>query len=152
MPDAPSGETGAHSVRLDVPAVVESLEEVHAAVERLWAADPSTGLRDRIRFETAVIEIAGNIVEHAYRLDEPASAGRRRMEVTLTIDPERVRAVLGDDGLPAAIDLSRVVMPDDEEAESGRGLALAVAALDDLDYRRDGDRNTWSLVCLRRPD
>ena len=140
-----------HTLRLDVPAVVESLDDVHAAIERLWERDPTVGVRDRFRFETAVIEVLGNIVEHAYRLDEPAGPGRRRVDVALAVDATAVHAVLGDDGQPAAIDLSGVTMPD-EEAESGRGLALAVAALDDLTYRRDGARNTWSLTCVRRPD
>ena len=31
-------------------------------------------------------------------------------------------------------------------AESGRGLWLAKATLDDLQYARMGDRNTWKLV------
>lgn len=148
------------TVRLDVPAVVEALDDVHGAIERLWELDPTVADRDRIRFETAVVEVVGNIVEHAYRLDELGAAGtadatgtgRRRVHVVLEVDPERVTAVLHDDGLPAAIDLSRVALPDDDEAESGRGLALAVAALDDLAYRRDGDRNTWSLTCVRRTD
>ena len=34
----------------------------------------------------------------------------------------------------------------DEMAESGRGLWLAKATLDDLQYARAGDRNTWKLV------
>lgn len=145
-------EEGGTTIRVDVPAVVESLDVVHAAIERLWERDGSVGVRDRFRFETAVIEVLGNIVEHAYRLDEPAGPGRRRVDVLLAVDATEVRAVLGDDGLPAAIDLSRVALPDDDDAESGRGLALAVAALDDLAYRRDGARNTWSLTCVRRPD
>ena len=41
-------------------------------------------------------------------------------------------------------------MPD-ELAESGRGIPLAQAALDELSYRRDADANIWTLVLLRRP-
>jgi anti-sigma regulatory factor (Ser/Thr protein kinase) len=36
-----------------------------------------------------------------------------------------------------------------EMAESGRGLWLAKATLDDLQYARTGDRNTWKLVRYR---
>lgn len=150
----------AATVHLDVPAVEESLEDVHAAVAGLWEADPTVGVRDRIRFETALIEIVGNIVEHAYRLDESepglvaraATRGGRQIDVTLTVDARQVRAVLGDNGLPAALDLSGVTMPEDDLAESGRGLALALASVDDLDYGRVDGRNTWSLTCVRRPD
>lgn len=48
------------------------------------------------------------------------------------------------------IDLSEVVLPADL-AESGRGLAVASAAFDDLDYTRVGGRNRWRLLCVRRP-
>ena len=34
----------------------------------------------------------------------------------------------------------------DDLAENGRGLWLAKATLDELDYVRVGDRNTWRLV------
>ena len=47
------------------------------------------------------------------------------------------------------IDLSSVAMPD-ELAESGRGLALAMAAVDDLSYEREGGRNLWRLTCIRQ--
>ena len=33
-----------------------------------------------------------------------------------------------------------------EMAESGRGLPLASAALDELDYRREGSSNVWTMV------
>ena len=39
-------------------------------------------------------------------------------------------------------------MPD-ELAESGRGMWLARATLDELEYARSGDRNTWKMVRLR---
>jgi serine/threonine-protein kinase RsbW len=35
-------------------------------------------------------------------------------------------------------------------AESGRGLALTLAAVDELVYRRDGDTNHWRIVRRRR--
>ena len=46
------------------------------------------------------------------------------------------------------LELSGAVIPD-ELAESGLGLSLATAALDDMSYRRLGDRNLWDLLCLR---
>jgi serine/threonine-protein kinase RsbW len=133
-------------VELSAPATPEMMELVHAVLEQLWAQHDDVPMVDRIRFETAVIEVLGNIVEHAYRL-EPSGAVRR-FDVSLSATDEQLVASFGDDGIPVAIDLSRVTMPE-EDAESGRGLALAMAALDDLQYVRAGDRNQWTLICHR---
>ena len=131
---------------LSAPAVPEVLEVVHAMLAQLWAGADGVTDRDRMRFEMAVIEILANVVEHAYEHD-PASG--RRVDITLAADDDRLVAELGDNGLPIALDMSAVAMPDDELAESGRGLALATAALDDLRYERVEGRNHWTLVCSR---
>jgi len=95
----------------------------------------------------SVIEIVGNIVEHAYLADGDTTGGRR-FDILLGATDDRILAHLGDNGLPVALDLSGAAMPD-EFAESGRGLALAMAALDDLTYERVEGRNRWDLLCLR---
>ena len=77
-----------------------------------------------------------------------AGSAGRRYELTLSADDEAVTAVFSDNGMPADIDLSTVAMADVDD-ESGRGLALAIAALDSLDYSREGGRNIWTLVCRR---
>ena len=46
------------------------------------------------------------------------------------------------------LDLGEVTMPGDE-AESGRGLALALASLDHLTHERVDGRNRWTMVCER---
>jgi len=125
----------------------ESIELVHDLAERLWQAEPDVDLTDRIRIETAVAEVIGNIVRHTRRLDAPGS-DTRRVQVTMWCDAEEVGAEFVDNGLPAAIDLSQVTLPDDD-AESGRGLALALAAVDELDYERRSGRNHWRLRCRR---
>jgi serine/threonine-protein kinase RsbW len=106
-------------------------------------------MADRIRFETAVIEVLGNIVEHAYELDAAPADALRRFDVSLSATSDELVARFGDNGIPMAIDLSEVTMPG-VDAESGRGLALAVAALDDLSYERVDGRNLWRLTCRRR--
>jgi serine/threonine-protein kinase RsbW len=114
----------------------------------LWQKDPTVSDGDRMRLETAAVEIVGNIVEHAYRSDGPATP-RRGIDVVVTADPGQVVAVLADDGMPHGLDLSDVTMPG-ADAESGRGLPLATAVLDELLYERVGDRNRWTLTCRRR--
>lgn len=134
---------------LSAPATPEIMDLVHAMLEHLWLSNPDVSDRDRMRFEMSVIEILGNVVEHAYAADHVDIPGLdgRRFEIVIGVDDGRLMAHLGDNGLPTALDLSRVVMPD-ELAESGRGLALATAALDDLSYERSGGRNLWDLLCL----
>ncbi|HEY0950129.1 ATP-binding protein [Nocardioides sp.] len=145
-PREPSDDEG--RVELSAPATPEMMQMVHAVLEQLWSNHEDVAMADRIRFETAVIEILGNIVEHAYRL-EPGES-ERRFDVSLSATEAALVASFGDDGMPVSIDLSDVTMPD-EDAESGRGLALAMAAVDELSYDRASGRNHWRLTCVRQP-
>ena len=96
----------------------------------------------RMQFEVAVAEIAANIIEHA-GADETVA-----LTVELVLTPDRLEARFTDDGTPAVVDLKAVEMPD-VMAERGRGLAIALSALDELEYRRRGLSNVWRLVCYR---
>jgi len=111
--------------------------------------DPSVAATDRARFEMALVEIVGNIVEHAFAAD--AEAIGRKLSVELRLTPDVIEATLSDNGVPAALDLGSVTMPG-EDAVSGRGLALAVAAVDDVRYERVDGRNHWELLCRRAAD
>ena len=88
----------------------------------------------------ATAEIGANIVEYA-------TASR---PVSLTMDvavyPDRMRVEFTDDGdpVPVPVDLGPLEMPD-PMAERGRGLALAQAVLEELNYRRT-HLNHWTLV------
>jgi len=134
----------AHRV-VEVPATIESIDVVQAEFDAWWNELDDAKLETRFAFEIAVVEIATNIVEHTHRAE--GSAGRR-FQLTLSADDEAVTAVFSDNGMPADIDLSTVTMADVDD-ESGRGLALAIAALDSLDYGRENGRNIWTLVCRR---
>lgn len=146
LPGPDAGDEG--RVELSAPATPEMMHMVHAVLEQLWSQHDDVSMVDRIRFETAVIEILGNIVEHAYEME--AGDTERRFDVRLTATETALIASFGDDGMPNTIDLSDVVMPD-EEAESGRGLALAMAAVDEISYDRSAGRNHWRLTCHRQP-
>lgn len=150
-----------------VVAAPARLGVLHGLLGRFWAgvdqAVPSPPRPVcRLSFATAVAEIAANIVRHAY----PAgTAHLGRLRLRLRAFPDRIEARFTDRGLPftspqpiaggeaaepAATyggpgpdpleDVSRV-------AESGYGLRLARATLDELAYTRTpGGRNTWRLV------
>ena len=115
----------------------ESLDEVHEILADLWVHDP-LDVRRRIEFESAVAEIAANIIEH--------TAGD---SVVMTLEvralPDRIEARFEDDGDPVSVDLTATELPD-ELAERGRGLAIAGSVLDRFDYQRDGKVNTWILT------
>jgi serine/threonine-protein kinase RsbW len=136
-----------HSVRreLDVAATIESIDIVQSEFDAWWSQLDDPKNETRFAFEIAVVEIATNIVEHTHRAE--GSAGRR-FHLALVADEASVTAVFTDNGKPADIDLSTVTMADVDD-ENGRGLALAIAALDSLDYRRVEGRNVWTLVCRR---
>lgn len=99
----------------------------------------------RMQFEVAVAEIGANIIEHAGR------GGTVSLTLELELTPDRLEARFSDDGHPARVDLRTVEMPD-VMADRGRGLAIALAALDELEYRRRGGSNQWRLVCYRGDD
>jgi len=130
---------------VEVPATIESIDVVQAEFDIWWTSLGEQKLETRFALELAVVEIATNIVTHTERAE--GSAGRR-YQLTLDADAATLTAVFADNGMPADIDLSTVTMADPDD-EGGRGLALAIAALDSLDYSRVNGRNIWTLVCKR---
>jgi serine/threonine-protein kinase RsbW len=138
---------GAVELRVDGTAEPAWLDDVHGALARLWSAAPDVPELDRLRFETAVIEIATNIVRHT--VPGAATPGSTtpaviRATAVLRAVPGLVEAVLSDDGAEVEVDLDPA--PVDDLAESGRGIALVQRAVDTLELRRVDDRNTWRLT------
>ena len=125
---------GADGWVLNVPATPAAIDAVHGLLARFLDAH-GAGEAACIRFETAAAEVAANLVEHT------AAA----FTLTLRRDGPLLAAVFEDDGPAFADGPAAAVMPD-EWAESGRGLALATALLDELRYERDGPVNRWTLL------
>ena len=130
----------------EAPVEEAALDLVQDRLEAFWTRAVSVGLTERTRLEMAVVEIVGNIIEHAFAVD--SAAGGRVLSVVLKADVESVEAMISDNGLPTALDLGSVRMPD-EDAVSGRGLALSVAAVDEVRYERVEGRNHWTLRLAR---
>ncbi len=112
------------------------LERLQTSLDPLRTS-PDVPPRDLMLFETALVEVAGNVVR--------AGGGRAMFEavVVVTLWPDRLEAELRDTGRPAPVDLDRP-LPDALD-EHGRGLPLARAALDELRYE-PGTPNRWLLV------
>lgn len=134
-------EVLAHAL-VEGPADLSLVDALHAALASLWSAVPEVADEDRMLFELAVSEIATNVVEHAQGPDHA------HVSMRLEVDGTALTAVVTDDADPALIRLDEVSMAD-ADAESGRGLALALAALDEL-VHEPGDGNVWRLRRLRR--
>ena len=141
---------------VSVPATPEQLDAIHTALDRFWAKADTTRRPPpdgewRSRFVTAVAEIAANIVSHAHT---PGSQPGP-MQLGLRAYADRVEARFNDQGLafscpPPADALSEEEAPEPdplELPESGRGLAIARAFLDELEYRHTEEgMNEWRLV------
>lgn len=130
------------TLTLDGRADAPCLERVHDLVDELWACVPGVAVADRHRFETAVIEVAGNIVEHG--------GAEVRLRLTLQVHADRVEALFRDTGQEVDLEVLDRHQPD-PMAEDGRGLALARAAADDVTYERTGRTNRWSVTQRRTP-
>ena len=135
-------------LQAEVPTTLEGVDAVHDLLASFWEQEPDVPDLCRMRMETATVEIVANVVEHAFEADQTSGADGRSRRLTIAVgrDDTVVTVACRDNGQPAAIDLSEVAMPGDD-AESGRGLAMALQVLDDLRYEHSEGRNLWSLTC-----
>jgi serine/threonine-protein kinase RsbW len=112
---------------------------VHDLLASVWADTPSIGMTDRFSFETALVELAANVIQHA-----DGGSGISYV-ITIRIVDGRIEATLIDTGEHAKVEIAKSVMPDDS-SESGRGIPLIKALVDHLSYDRDGDLNKWQIT------
>ncbi|MCW2812031.1 MAG: ATP-binding protein [Friedmanniella sp.] len=124
---------------LEALAVPECLNLLHDLLEQVGTDHPELGSEDLSMFETAIIEIAGNVVEHG------RPPGRVVFRFRLHVFDDRLVGVLVDSGEALDPTLRPGSMPE-EMAESGRGLVLARVMLDEFDYRHTDAGNTWTMV------
>jgi serine/threonine-protein kinase RsbW len=124
--------------RLDLVTPPADIDTVHDLLQTVWADTPSISMTDRMRFETALIELTANVIQHA-------DSGNG-VECTLTVETstEELVATLSDSGEPVNLQLAGREMPD-ELSEGGRGIALIQALVDDLSYDREDGLNHWRL-------
>lgn len=117
----------------------DSLGRVHELLARVWADAPHISALDRASFETALIEVAANVIQHANHGNP--------VECTVAVDATdgSISATLIDTGEQAELELSTVEMPEGA-VESGRGLALVKALVDEISYDSDGTVNCWRIT------
>lgn len=116
----------------------QCLDKVHDLVAQLWVEATDVSELDRALFEVAVLEIAGNILQHS--VSEEAII----CNLNLQVYPGRLDAIFLDSAEEVTVDLTNRDLPP-ETAESGRGLAMTISVLDQLSYEREGSLNCWRL-------
>ena len=116
-----------------------TMERIQQTLDLLWQQHPDVSETARLHVELAASEIGANVVKYAAE-GQPVS-----MRMQAEVSAGDIRVCFTDDGHPAPVDLAAVRMPPDL-AEQGRGLAMAVAVLDQLSFQRDASVNRWTLV------
>ena len=116
----------------------DDIELVHDLLDSLFAERADVGARDRMEFETALVELVSNVIQHA------VSTTAVLCRLVVTVDDEVLRAELVDTADPPGVDAGPREMPD-AFAESGRGIALIQALVTVFDYERTSSRNLWSI-------
>ena len=124
-------------------AVPESLDLLHDLLQRVGREHPDLDAGDLMMFETAVIEVAGNVVEHG------RPPGRVTWAFRLSVHRDRLEARLSDSGEEYPGGTWGTSMPTDPLQETGRGLPLATTVLDSLEYERSGHVNHWTMLRRR---
>ena len=127
------------AAQITAPAEPNSMQRVHDLLAQFWDQCGSVTLHERIRFETATVEIANNIAEHV---------DTETFTLKLAANSEALEALFVDSGPQLRFDPLSRTLPE-ELAESGRGLALACAAVDEVHYLHEAHQNRWRLVLHR---
>ncbi|MBA2296842.1 MAG: ATP-binding protein [Actinobacteria bacterium] len=129
-------EAGDHRLQLSLPAETSAVSQARRAVEHVGAlsAFPETQFALRV----LVSELFANGVKYG--------GGGDRITLELEIRKGRVYVEIGDCG--SGFDRAGVSMPD-EDATSGRGLALLDTLADRWGVTRPGEHLVWFELALQ---
>jgi serine/threonine-protein kinase RsbW len=121
-------------------AAEEAVEAIHDHLNGLWLDAPFVQEADQMTFTTAVIESASNVVQHA----EPAGPEPVELGVEITVRPILLHArISAHYARPPFGPMEPTTQ--DEDAESGRGLALIQALVTSVTFERRDGTNIWVL-------
>lgn len=148
--DPQPGENALIREQLEITSQQRNLTEIYGSLDRFEAA--AMALRGNEvgavydAFKTAVVEIATNILRHAY----PLGASPAPLTLHLYLFPHQLEALFYDQGVAFSppTELTPPAIDDVMELPEGNlGLFLALQALDHLDYSRTpAGVNQWRLI------
>jgi serine/threonine-protein kinase RsbW len=122
-------------------AAEDAIESVHNDLDSLWLDVPFVQDMDQMTFTTAVIESASNVIQHA----EPAGKDPVELSVDIQVRPTVLQARVSAYHAKPPFGPMEPGTPD-EEAESGRGLAMIEALVTTVTFERQDGTNTWVLT------
>lgn len=117
----------------------DDVDAVHNLLNSIWIDRPKIINADRFSFETALVELTSNVIQHG-----DSGAGISCL-ITINAHDDRLEATLIDNGQIAQVELAETTMPG-ELAESGRGIPLIKALVDSFSYHREKDHNKWQIA------
>lgn len=125
------------------PATAETVNALHEDFTDLWENADFVPELDRMAFSTAVVEAAANVVNHAV----PSTDNPLQLGVDVTVRSHRLEARILEIGAepPSPAIRVPVTSPVDDDAESGRGMALIRALVNTIAFERHGEDNVWVL-------
>lgn len=118
----------------------EAIDAIHAELDAVWEDASFVPDIDRMKFATAVIEAASNVIQHAV----PESAAPVELGVDLRIRKGRLTATISAVGAASPELAVEPSMPGGD-SESGRGLALIRALVTTMTFIRQDGTNMWVL-------
>lgn len=121
----------------------DTIDDVHDLLDRLWAAEPTISNDDRMRFETALIELASNVIQHA-----APDTGVDWM-VNVGCDASLLTAQLVDSAPAVSLGSAGPRPMPDELAEDGRGLAFVRLLVDSATFANTTAGNEWRITKKR---
>jgi anti-sigma regulatory factor (Ser/Thr protein kinase) len=121
------------------------VSEIGRLVDRVEAFGAEAGLPPDVTFRLtlALDEAVSNVIRHGF-----TDGAEHRIAVTARVADGMVTATVEDDGIP--FDPRDAPVPDldapiEQRAPGGLGVHLLKATMDDVQYRRAGDRNVLTI-------
>jgi len=130
-------EAAVYEVQLVCPP--DNIRRLHDLLESIYAKTPSVTVEDRTAFETALVELASNVIVHGGK-DSVVHCSIR-----IESFPDRIEATLTDTGTLVDLDLDGYSMPS-PLAESGRGIPLIRTLVNEFTHGVAENLNYWHIV------
>jgi len=139
-----SGIVTGTSIIFRVPARLADVRLIGLSVHSLFA-DLGFDEVEAFQLELAVTEAANNIVKHSYKFQENASINLKFSTTPskvscVFVDTGKFENFLKNNGLDDIATDTKTLPP------SSRGIFIICDVMDEVSYRRSGDKNILSLV------
>lgn len=143
------GIMGSKRITLVIDSDLEQVSLVGMAINKICSLIPFSDTESD-QIELCAVEGVNNCIEHAYGTEKG-----HKVEITLTLDPDRLAIDVCDTGKPMERELMEPkdisplqIVPSDLDsiAEEGRGLSIMNEIMDGMTYRTESGRNCLTLL------